>query len=422
MKYYQRQIESLLKELHTKSRGRIIVITGARQVGKSTISKKTFKNYPVIDMDSPVERSVYANMNPNDWLNQYPRVIIDEIQKFPELFGTIKACYDRDENAKFILLGSSQLLLQKGVKETLAGRVAIKELYPFTMVELIDKKNADRNSRLVQLLTANNLSESFLDIVPKTSILDKYFSKAKRAWKYYLKWGGMPSLLDPEWNDQDRFEWLNDYYRTFLQRDLADLARLENLEPFIKAQKSAALRTAQTINFSDLARDAGISPPTAKKFIQYLEISYQVIMLPPWFRNQSKRLMKMPKIHFIDPGVRRLILQKRGETDGAEFESAVISEVYKQCKNAGLSIQLYHLRTSDGREVDLLIEKENGYIALECKQGENIREKDARHLKELDKFLDKPLLLSLVVSNDLEVKKLDNSSTIWNIPAALLLS
>ena len=232
----------------------------------------------------------------------------------------------------------------------------------------------------------------------------------------------MPSLLAADWNDKDRFEWLNDYYRTFLQRDLLDLASLNRLEPFVKAQKSMALRTAQTINFSDLASDAGISPPTAKKFIQYLEISYQVIMLSPWFKNQNKRLMKMPKIHFIDPGVRRSILQKQSEPDGAEFESAIVSEVYKQCKNAKLPVQLYHLRTSDGREIDLLIEREDGYIAVECKQGEKTQKKDARHFKDLEQILDKPLLFSLVVSNDLEIKKLSDSANTWNVPAPLLLS
>ena len=421
MKYYQRQIESDLQELHTKSRGRIIVLTGARQVGKSTIAKKVFKDYQMIDMDSPVERVIYANMTPNDWINQYPQVIIDEIQKLPELFGTIKACYDRNEKTRFILLGSSQFLLQKGVKETLAGRAAIKELYPFTIPELIKHNGPVKKSCLTRLLLSDKVSEYFAGI-PKTSILDEHFTQAKIAWKYYLKWGGMPALLNTDWNDQDRFDWLNDYYQTFLQRDLSDLARLEHLEPFIKAQKAIALRTAQTINLSDLARDAGISPPTAKKFIQYLEISYQVLMLQPWFRNKNKRLMKMPKIHFIDPGIRRSVLQKRGDIEGAEFESAVVSEIYKQCKNANIQIQLHHLRTSDGREIDLLIERDDGYIAIECKLGEKTQKKDAKHFKALDTILDKPVLLSLVVSNDLEIKKLSDAPAVWNIPAALLLS
>jgi predicted AAA+ superfamily ATPase len=132
--------------------------------------------------------------------------------------------------------------------------------------------------------------------------------------------------------------------------------------------------------------------------------------------------MKLPKIHFIAPGIRRSILQKRGDIDGAEFESAVISEVYKQCKNAGIHAPLYHLRTSDGREIDLLIERDDGYIAIECKQGDKTQKKDAKHLKTLNEILDKPILLSLVVSNDLEIKKLSDTPVVWNIPAALLLS
>ena len=422
MKYFRRQIEPQLRKMHSISRGRIIVLTGARQVGKSTLAKRTFAEYPVIDMDSPVERIVYKKMTPGDWINQYPQVIIDEIQKLPELFETIKACYDRNEETRFILLGSSQFLLQKGVKESLAGRAAIKELYPFSIPELIKSNNFVNDSRLIRLLSSECPAEQFSDIIPKTAVLDECFTHSKSAWNYYLSFGGMPALLNCDWDDNDKYEWLSDYHQTFLQRDLLDLARLENLEPFIKAQQTVALRTGQTINFSDLARDAGISPPTARKFIQYLEISYQVILLQPWFRNRHKRLAKMPKIHFIDPGIRRSISQKQASTNGAEFESAVVSEIYKQCKNAGSRINLYHLRTLDGREVDLLIEREDGYIAIECKQGDIAHKSDTKHLRKLDTILDKPVLLSLVVSNDYEVKQLSQTPSIWNVPAALLLS
>ncbi|MHC4872492.1 MAG: ATP-binding protein [Planctomycetota bacterium] len=422
MEYYRRQVEKSLIELHKKSRGRIVVITGARQVGKSTLAAMAFNDYPVIDMDSPVERNLYSQMTPNDWLEQYPEVIVDEVQKLPELFDTIKACYDRNDKVRFILLGSSQLLLQKRVSETLAGRAAIRELFPFTIPELMGSKDLLKQSSLVRLLLEEKVSNTLPELMSKSSVLSPEFSKAKKAWNYYICWGGMPRLLESDWTDEDRYGWLNDYYKTFLQRDLSDIARLENLQPFIKAQKSAALLAAQTVNFSNLARDADIAPPTAKKFIQYLEISYQVILLSPWHRNHGKRLTKMPKLHFIDPGVRRSILQKRGDPDGAEFESAVVSEIYKQCKNAALPVQLYHLRTSDRREVDLLIEREDGYIAIECKMGEHAAGRDARHFKSLDEILDKPLLLSLVVSNDHNVRKLKDDPAVWNVPAPLLLS
>jgi uncharacterized protein len=200
--------------------------------------------------------------------------------------------------------------------------------------------------------------------------------------------GGMPRLLEKNWNDEDRFAWLLDYQKTFLQRDVADLAHLSNLEPFSKAQKIAALNTAQQINFSELARNASITSPTAQRFMQYLEMSYQIILLSPWVRNKTKRLVKMPKLHFLDPGVRRAILAKRGAIDGAEFESAVVSEIYKQCSNAQLNIDFHHLRTHDGREVDMLLEQENGYIAIECKSSEKVSTADIRHLKELDNILE----------------------------------
>jgi predicted AAA+ superfamily ATPase len=422
MNYYSRQIESGLKRLHSKSRGRIIVLTGARQVGKSTLARRTFPEYPMIDMDSPVERGVYRAMTPEDWIIQYPQVIIDEIQKLPELFETVKACHDRNEATRFILLGSSQFLLQKGVKESLAGRAAIKELYPFSIPELMKESGDGAESRLIKLLYSNDPMESFQNIIPVGAVVGEHFARAKITWNYYLHFGGMPMLLDDEWSDTDREEWLQDYHATFLQRDLADLARLDNLEPFVIAQQSLALRSGQTVNFSDVARDAGISPPTARKFMQYLEISYQAIVLQPWFANHHKRLAKMPKVHFMDPGICRSILKRRGDVSGAEFESAVVSEVYKQTQNAGLCLSMYHLRTLDGREVDLLIERDDGFIAIECKQSDSVHLRDTRHLKKLSSILNKPVLLSLVVSNDPAIRRLSDDPVVWNVPASLLLS
>jgi len=376
-------------------------------------------------MDSPVERTIYEKMSPAEWIDQYPFAIIDEAQKLPAIFDTIKACYDRDPQVRYLLLGSSQILLLKNIREPLSGRVSIRELYPFILPELTAAFGGSPASptRLMELLRMPDPAGGMSSLFPPSLPVDDKEALARRAWEYMTKWGGMPAILGTEWSDEDRFEWLTDYYDTYLQRDLADLARLDRLEPFVRAQKAAALKTAQTINFSELARLSDISPPTAKQFMRYLEISYQIILLPAWFRNLEKRLSKQPKLHFIDSGIRRTVLKRRGAVDGAEFESAVVAEIWKQCRTARLPVELFHLRTADGREVDLLLEREDGFIAIECKQTSSISARDLRHLAHLEQILDKPLLLSIAVSGDVRPRIVSSGpGAIWNVAAHQLLN
>ena len=199
--------------------------------------------------------------------------------------------------------------------------------------------------------------------------------------------------------------------RTYLQRDLRDLANLRELEPFVRAQRTLAAMTGGLLNFAHLANHAGIAAQTAKRFVTYLEISYQIILLQPWFRNLGKRLSRSPKVHFIDPGVQRALLGRRGVPTGNEFESAVISEVFKQIRNSRLPVTFHHLRTTDGREIDLLLELEEGFIPLEIKLTERVSARDARHLRRLDEVLDKPVLHALVLSNDGRIQALDEGIT-----------
>jgi predicted AAA+ superfamily ATPase len=421
MIYNLRQCQHRLLDLKKKNRGRIIALTGARQVGKTTLSKNCFPDIPVLSMDSPIERETYLRYTPAQWQVHYPRVILDEVQKAPDLFDTIKSCYDRYPEMEFILLGSSQFLLMKGIRESLAGRAAIQNLYPYTLLEIAGK--GDTRSLLQELLSAPDDAAKILQTRTPDNHLKDAYAQASKHWETLEKFGGMPALHQPDWDETDRYEWLDDYSLAYLQRDLQDLAKLDRLEPFVRAQKIAALRTAQPINYSALARAADISAPTAKNFIHYLEISYQVKMIPAWTRNQEKRLSKMPKLHFLDSGVRRSILQKRGTPDGHEFESTVASEIIKTVDTQRLPWQIHHLRTSDGREIDLLLEHEKGYIAIECKMTDHTTRHEARHFKELADILDKPLLLNLVVSKDPEIKQLCEADVpTYNISAMQLFS
>lgn len=412
-----------IQEIHAHDRGRLLVITGARQTGKSTLARMAFPDYDVINLDSPVERALYERWAPAEWISRYPRAVIDEAQKLPAIFDTIKACYDRNPDVRYVLLGSSQILLMKGVRETLAGRAALRELFPFSLPELVAEPGIEpKESRLVRMLRAASPMRSFTDLFVADLSLRDETATAKRAWERLSASGGMPALHAEAWTDEDRREWLRDYQTTYLQRDLADLARLDRLEPFARAQKAAALRASQPVSFADLARLADVSPPTAKQFMQYLEVSYQVFWLPAWSRNAEKRLVKRPKLHFVDPGLRRVVAGASGEVTGAEFEGAVAAEVWKQVRTAKLELELTHLRTVDGREVDLLIEREDGYLALECKRTDHVHGADFKHLRGLEQLLDKPLLAGIVVSQEAEARTHDGiGDRFFSAPAWSLL-
>ncbi|MBN2344354.1 MAG: ATP-binding protein [Deltaproteobacteria bacterium] len=376
-------------------------------MGKTTLVQHAFPDIPLLRFDSPVERNVYVKMTPAQWISQYPTAILDEIQKAPEVLETLKSCYDQAEHLKYVLLGSSQIMLLQGVRESLAGRVALQKMVALTIPELMsDSAHSTSQSQFMKLI-ANVSEESVQQFISQIGAAHRQLSSndaSSRQWfEYYLRFGGMPALTHEEMNDASRMEWLRDYHELYLQRDLADLARLADLTLFITAQTIAALRTGQTLQFSSLANAAGIDAKTAKRYLHYLELSYQVHLLRPWFRNEEKRLSKMSKLHFLDPGVRRGIIGRTGNVDGAEFETAVFSELYKQSSIAKAMVDFYHLRTSDGREVDVLIESDAGYIAIECKLSEHFCAKDARHLKNLQSLLDKPLLLAMVVNMDTEV-------------------
>lgn len=402
------------------SRGRITILTGARQTGKSTLLKALFPEYAYISLDDPFTRNQLKNITVPAMINQYSRVIWDEIQKLPELMELIKAAYDSSDAVRYILSGSSQILLHKRVSESLAGRCALLELYPLTVIELAgDAASAGTPcspplfiSLLNRLLADGTLMEIGPVLSSRAIIPDDAYARAQRAWDHYLHFGGMPAITGEDYDAEASTAWLIDYNRTYLQRDLADLASLSSLDPFIDAQKLLALRTGHLINYSDVARGAGVTSPTARKFITYLDISYQTVRINPWFRNREKQLLKMPKLVFTDPGVCRALNRRTGEPSGHEFESAVIAEIYKQCRLSNVPVDVRHLRTKDGREVDLLLEAENGFVAVEIKQAGEASIHDCRHFNGLGQILDKPLLGSLVISNDRSIRYFDRAGAL----------
>lgn len=397
-----------------------MLVMGARQTGKTTLLRHLCADYAYVSFDDPVVRPQLLKMSATEWLSAYPKVILDEVQKAPAMFDTVKAMVDMDPDCRILLSGSSQIMLMERVRESLAGRVSIFEMFPLTIPEM-STSNWDDSvlpSRLCRYLADTKREPSIFSGIPQA---DTGFAKTNILWKRYLDLGGMPALWNPDFltNHEDCHLWLKNYVQTYLQRDIRDLVMLKELEPFVLAQKAIASQTAGIINITNLSRDSGISPSTASRFLKYLEISYQIVLLQPWFRNRTKRLVKSPKLHMIDPGVMRTISGKTESLSGNEFESVVVSEIIKQIKCHEIAATPYFLRTHDGLEVDLLLEMEDGFIPIEIKQSAHVTKHDARHLFAVESILDKPVLMGLVISNDSEPHVF--SDKIRAFPAAWLL-
>ena len=404
----RRDIARVLAEKSTAKHGRILVLTGARQTGKTTLVKTLFPSYSYISVEDPQMRGQYLALTAVQWKNLYPKAILDEVQKEPSLIESIKSVYDQWEEPRYVLLGSSQLLLLEKVRESLAGRCQIIEIFPLTLPELRSTGwDAPFEESLFVQYVKSTTEITFLP----TFLMDTNLAEKSKALAHYIRFGGYPALSDDALTDDERYDWLQAFVKTYLERDIRDLASFRDLEPFVKIQRYVALNTGNLINASSIAMQVGLTSKTVQRYLHYFELSYQAIILQPWFKNAGKRLVKTPKIHFMDNGIVQSVLQKRGGLTGNEFESLIVAEIYKQTKNARLPITFYHLRTQDGREVDLLLELPDYYIAIEIKMTEIVSKNDAKHLVDLESILDKPLRHSFVISNDTQTRSLGDNCT-----------
>ena len=399
-----REIISYIQQKNQSKFGRILIITGARQTGKTTLVKKVFPNYEYVSIEDPVLRGTYSNLTAHQWAKLYPNAILDEVQKEPLIIESIKSTYDQFDEPHYVLLGSSQLLLMEKVRESLAGRCSIVEMYPLTLPEL---KTKSWNDSVSDSLFQQLLKGEKIDYLP-SFLIDKSRTEKLEAYYHYMKYGGFPAISEDNSNESEKFDWLQDYVRTYLERDIRDLASFRDLEPFIKLQQYLALNTGNIVNASSIANLLGINLKTVQRYIKYFEISYQSIVLPSWSKNQNKRLIKSSKVHYMDYGIIQAVLHKRGGMTGNEYESAIIAEIYKQAKNIQLLAQFYFLRTHDGKEIDLLLEFPDYYYAFEIKMANKVNKVDARHLYGLEEIVDKPIKKAFILSNDEETQHFDD--------------
>ncbi len=416
--YIPRLLASSLRSLAQATIGRGLIVTGARQTGKTTLLQKEFvPPYEYHSFDEILSRESLARRPAADWIRRGRNYVFDEVQKAPDFLGTVKVVLDEGpETQRVILSGSAQVQLLSGVRETLAGRVVTRELYPLTAVEIA---GVDRPF-VVDLLRASSAAQVRQLLVEVTfQGLDSVVASAK-ALDALSAFGGMPRLAQFE-TPEHRWTWLEEYCQSYLQRDLSDLGRVSDLDDFVRLERVAAKRTATTINYSDLARDADLSPVTAKKYLRYLDLSYQTFRLEAFRGRRGRRLIKAPRLHWTDIGVQRTLSRLREGLTGQQYETVIVSEIYKLVRTLRLDVEMSYLRTKDGREVDLLTRLPGGgYLAWEIKSSRRAAPVDARHLRDLEELLDGPLLGGFVVYRGHEV--LQWPGNLYGLPAGTLFA
>lgn len=368
--YRSRHAEKTIKRL-SKNFGAVLV-TGARQVGKTTLLKEFGKKVRAkpryVTLDNPLTLNEAVSEGSVFFKQHKPPIIIDEIQYAPGLFPYIKMITDT-EKAKglFFMSGSQQFQMMKNVSESLAGRIGIVTLSAFSIRE-IQGVAYDR---------------PFLPV-------DDYFARRKKdavplsydeIWKFIQR-GTMPALNaaasrrpagDDEWND-----FYTTYTKTYIERDVRDLAQVGNERQFMRFLTMAAGRTGQLLNLSSIAQDTGISSSTAERWLSILVASNIAYLLRPFSLNIAKRVVKTPKLYFFDTALVCFLLGwdnpvplSRGPMAGALFETFVIGEVIKSYANAGKEAPAFFYRDRDGKEIDLLIVRNGVIHPLEIKKHAN---------------------------------------------------
>ena len=337
----ERNIAPVLQQLATQYP--VITLTGPRQSGKTTLTRRLFSDKPYVTLEDPDTRR-FATEDPRGFLMQFAQgVILDEIQRAPELTSYLQGMVDADPKpGRFVLTGSHQFELMSQVSQSLAGRTAVLRLLPFTLAEV---------HRLRGGMASPDLAQTLLT-------------------------GFYPRIHD---QSLDPSQALADYFATYVQRDLRQLAAVQDLQRFERFVRLCAGRTGQLLNLSSLGNDAGVTHSTARAWIDLLQSSYIVHLLPPWFANTGKRLVKASKLYFHDVGLACWLLGLRSAEQvardplwGSLFENFVIMEAMKDRLNAGETAEMYFYRDSEGNEVDLLIPVGTKMHAIEIKAGATI--------------------------------------------------
>ncbi len=336
-------IDRIIKEkiLSLAQKFPVIAIVGPRQSGKTTLAQATFPDKPYVLLEKQETRE-YAQQDPKGFLAQYPNgAVFDEVQRSPGLFSYLQGIVDQNPQAgQFILSGSQHFLMLENISQTLAGRIAIVQLLPFSLEEIS--------------------STPYLPADYETLLFKGFY----------------PRLYD---RDIDPIDWYPNYIQTYIERDLRQIKNIHDLSAFHKFLTMCAARTGQILNLSSLANDCGITHNTANAWISLLETSFIVYRLEPFYENFHKRLIKAPKLHFYDTGLVCSLLKIENHAQlqthalkGNIFETFVISEMLKYRLHRGLAPNLYYWRDKTGHEIDGLYVSGDRLTTVEIKSGKTV--------------------------------------------------
>jgi predicted AAA+ superfamily ATPase len=341
----------------------VIAITGPRQSGKTTLVKSLFKDYKYLSLENLNTRS-YAKEDPEGFLNDHGhKIIIDEAQYVPELFSQIQVNVDATkEKGIYILTGSQNFNLLQNISQSLAGRVSVFNLLPFSLEEL------------------------------------KNTTWKQKSWEEYALKGFYPRIYNEELDYKD---WYPDYIKSYIERDVRQIVNVGDLNQFQLFLKLCAGHAGQMVNLSSIGNDIGVSYQTIKKWISILETSFIVYLIRPYHKSFNRRLVKSPKLYFYDSGILCSLLGIRSydslisyHNKGAIFENFIITELLKNSINTNDHANLYYWRDHTGNEIDCIIEKDTHIKAIEIKSGKTI---PTDYFKNLNKFQE----MSGIKSNDL---------------------
>lgn len=346
-----------------------VLVTGPRQSGKTTLLRSGFSGtHRFVSLENPDVRA-RALDDPLGFLKENPPpVILDEIQYVPEFLHYVKTEIDLDRRpGRWLMSGSQNFALMHGVSQSLSGRVAVLSLLPFSMGESLDLGN--------RFETIDRMLDRLFTETPKTR--ENAMAYADLPLDDCLLRGFYPEIRS---NPQvDRQLWCSSYIQTYLERDVRQIVNVGDLNTFERFLRICAGRTGSILNLSEVARDVGISVPTVKKWISILEASFQIYLLPPHFKNFGKRIIKSPKLYFLDTAIATYLMglhegepTLRGPMIGPLFETFIVSEWVKAFLHRGERPELFYWRSKGGMEVDLLIDRNGRLYPIETKASATI--------------------------------------------------
>ncbi|HBS48352.1 TPA: hypothetical protein DEO28_00475 [Candidatus Dependentiae bacterium] len=403
--FFKRNITEKLQKALTRSP--VVLLTGARQTGKSTLvkkltSKEKFSNYVSFD---DLRYLSAAKSDPIGFLSNIEKpTILDEVQRVPEIFLSIKNYIDQNRiPGTFILTGSANPLLIPTLGDSLAGRMEIVKLYPLSVGEIIGTK------------------ESFIDLIFDGKIQQLKATKINKETIFKkLILGGYPPVqnLDQEGVDA----WFNSYLETILQRDVKDLAKIEGLTQLPNLLNLIATRVGGLLNIAELSRSSGISNSTLHRYLTLLETLYLITFIQPWSTNLGKRFVKSSKLYLIDCGILLHLvrcdeerLMNDSQIFGRSFENFIVTEILKQATWCRNQAKIYHYRTQSGNEVDLILEDKSGRVfGIEIKSSETITKDHFKGLSHLQETLKDKFVGGIVLYTGNE--KIPFGNNLWAIP------